>query len=1030
MAGITSLSSSRHTLQYQPSLVDGDAVSAAVDAQFPASTPLSVAGLLSQHPSQRTALIWPGPTPKHGHVVWNTATYSDLAHAVARLPVSLAPLLPATALDCGLTGFRVATRIADPAVSAVSTLALAGWACVAPVSPEATWHELLAESREAGCSAVFLGGSESPLDADWPSDKDWKASGILFVASLALERGQDGLHLALKPLWRSTDVPAGHPDAEQLASSLKPATRDDVVLILRTSGSTGAKKVVPYTLQHLVVGAFLCAESWQITELDRCINVMPLFHVGGIVRNLFSPLVSGGSTILLPRFHSPTFWAAIALGATWYYAGPALHKSILDSKPEGLETKLRMVANASGPLTEELAARIQAVLGSSETKLVVLPSCGCHVMVSFSPFYGRLLTFSLSLDGMTECLPISTPPPDYSLASHPRSSGLPCGPRVSIFPYDSLTAAPPRTEGRICVAGPPMFDGYEPPATHKWPGPPAPLDKSTFLDAPGGPWFDTGDLGFLDEEGYLYVTGRGKEVVNRGGETLSPVEIEESCSAALQKAGYSISGLLCFAVPDSRLGEVPGLIIAQPANSRRPGLKQLHAALEGEVHPAKWPSWICYATEVPRNALGKVVRVGTAAKAFPTASLTVDVEQLAGSVKNTEWNGATGKAGNVARRAEVVEEAIAAADFDVKRVRVVDVALGGVTPSGQLPADHCIAAVWCVSGKADKHALLAAVEATVHGYEVPAALVVLDSSDPEAIAAEDLPESQLLRFLQNYEKSHVSLTTKKVALILSAILPNKPTLVPESDFFAEGGDSIMAGLAASKLRKQFGVKMDVAGVFRARTVAAIADDIEGKMLASGKPLLIREDSYGNEDELDGDLESGLAGANGHADERAPLLGSRRRRSSVSTRGPSSTHPVTVFIQMLPAFFIVPLFAWARYLLWIALLAGSCILAGRTRMAILEVLASLIAARITWDLVRPFIGIGFKWIVMWKHREGLHRVWGWTYLRWWLTRRVLEITGKGCFGWYDGGVRHYHMLLGAKIGKGTKSEFCWLASGRD
>ena len=113
-----------------------------------------------------------------------------------------------------------------------------------------------------------------------------------------------------------------------------------------------------------------------------------LFHVGGLLRNLLAPLLLSSSTILLPSFSPTTFYSALAHGGTWYYAGPALHKAICDSKPAGSENKLRMVANASGPLTGELATRIKDVLGSSsKTELIVLPSCGS--IVGFFKFWLR-----------------------------------------------------------------------------------------------------------------------------------------------------------------------------------------------------------------------------------------------------------------------------------------------------------------------------------------------------------------------------------------------------------------------------------------------------------------------------------------------------------------------------------------------------------------------------------------------------------------------------------------------------------------
>merc|ERR1719453_2269592 len=165
--------------------------------------------------------------------------------------------------------------------------------------------------------------------------------------------------------------------------------RSDVALVLHTSGTSGKKKVVPYTLDSLVVGAACVIASWRLRPEDVNLNMMPLFHVGGIARNLFGPTLSGGSLVAAPGFDPIMWWdVAEVVGVTWYYASPTMHQMILRTGKEReldrgttSKTGLRMIANAAGGLLPSLAEQLKECFGA-----VILPSYG-----------------------MTECMPISTP---------------------------------------------------------------------------------------------------------------------------------------------------------------------------------------------------------------------------------------------------------------------------------------------------------------------------------------------------------------------------------------------------------------------------------------------------------------------------------------------------------------------------------------------------------------------------------------------------------------------------------------------
>jgi hypothetical protein len=303
--------------------------------------------------------------------------------------------------------------------------------------------------------------------------------------------------------------------------------------------------------------------------------MMPFNHVGGLVRNLFAPVLSGGSTILCPAFDPNLFWDILQDGyGTWYYASPSMHMSILAEgslRSDAVSRcKLRLVCNAAGDLLPALAARLQVTFG-------------CTVLPSY---------------GMTECMPISTPPLNYAL-DRVGTSGIGCGPEISILD-DLDNPLPVGHVGRISVRGGPTFGGYLKGGK---------IDKSAF-NKDG--WFDTGDLGSLDTDGYLYLTGRGKEVINRGGELISPFEVEEAITIASQNIESPlfkrIEQVMAFSAPHDTLQEVVGVALVTPPTKPRPDVRQLQATLKPVLHSSKWPIVIVYINALPTSN-NKIVRI-------------------------------------------------------------------------------------------------------------------------------------------------------------------------------------------------------------------------------------------------------------------------------------------------------------------------------------------------------------------------------------------------------------------------------------
>jgi acyl-CoA synthetase (AMP-forming)/AMP-acid ligase II len=267
-------------------LPSGDQVGNRLDL-FPSSEPMGLLRLLTADPDKVAILYSDSTAGSSNGSGSQELSYRDLKAALSGLPSSIVSLLPGhlrphALSDSGIRGLRVLHRSGKPEVSALLTLSLLESACCVPCSPEATWTEVLNEAKESGCGVVILGsGSAAGEDAleGIPDGQKWTESGVFLVCSAGLKRDENGtLSISLETAWRadsetrtsvdSAAIPRGH---------IFPSTfSTDTVLILRTSGSTGAKKIVPYTLRSVVIGALLCGESWGLTEKDRCVNVMPV----------------------------------------------------------------------------------------------------------------------------------------------------------------------------------------------------------------------------------------------------------------------------------------------------------------------------------------------------------------------------------------------------------------------------------------------------------------------------------------------------------------------------------------------------------------------------------------------------------------------------------------------------------------------------------------------------------------------------------------------------------------------------------
>ena len=285
-------------------------------------------------------------------------------------------------------------------------------------------------------------------------------------------------------------------------------------MILHTSGSTGRPKRVPLSHANLSISAGNVARSYGLTSSDVSLCVMPLFHVHGLVASTLATLATGGTVVVPAKFNPLSFWrVARDYGVTWYSAVPTLHQLLLaraepgSSRPAGAE-KLRFIRSCSASLPPQVMHDLEAAFGAPV----------------------------LEAYGMTEAAHQMASNPLPPGARKPGSVGPGTDVRISIMD-GSGRHLNPGERGEVVIQGPNVINGYESNAE---------ANATSFIDG----WFRTGDQGFLDADGYLTLVGRLKELINRGGEKISPREIDE-----VLLAHPAVAEAVCFGVPHPTWGE-------------------------------------------------------------------------------------------------------------------------------------------------------------------------------------------------------------------------------------------------------------------------------------------------------------------------------------------------------------------------------------------------------------------------------------------------------------------------------------------
>lgn len=349
------------------------------------------------------------------------------------------------------------------------------------------------------------------------------------------------------------------------------STEDDIAMVLHTSGTTSRPKMVPLSQKNLLASARNISNTLNLTENDKCLNIMPMFHIHGLIAAILAPIYKSGSIITPPGFDALKFFRWLdEYTPTWYTAVPTMHQAILARAPRNKEiiknNQLKFIRSSSASLPSIVMKNLENTFNTS-------------VIESY---------------GMTEATHQMTSNPLPPNKRKAGSVGLAAGPEVALLCDKEIMHNIKKNRnitGQIIIKGDNVTTGYI--------NNPKANDES-YIDG----WFLTGDEGLFDEDGYLKITGRLKEIINRGGEKISPKEIDE-----ILLEHKSIQQAVAFSVPHEKLGEdlYAAVIIKEKEDINENQIKEY---CKQRLTQFKIPRKILIVDEIPKGATGKLQRIG------------------------------------------------------------------------------------------------------------------------------------------------------------------------------------------------------------------------------------------------------------------------------------------------------------------------------------------------------------------------------------------------------------------------------------
>lgn len=441
---------------------------------------------------------------------------------------------------------RVAIVMRNGSLMATTFASAVPWCAVAPLNPAYTADEFdyYLKDLEADLLLVEAGFRSPVLDV----------ANNLGIKTIEIDADQGSAGLTFGP------------DGE----SRQRRTLDNIALILHTSGTTSKPKMVPLSQKNLLASAENIASTLELTANDHCLNVMPLFHIHGLMAPIMATLYAGACVTCTPGFDALRFYGWLdETSPTWYSAVPTMHQAILARAKRNQESaarnRLRFIRSSSASLP------VPVLIGLEET-------FGTRVVEAYA---------------MTEAAHQMCSNPLPPQERKPGTVGPAAGPKVQISDTRVLEFRQPGQEGEIVINGENVTKGYinNPEANAK-----------DFVDG----WFRTGDLGIMDEEGYVKVTGRLKEIINRGGEKIAPLEVDD-----ILLDHPAVEQACTFAIPHDKLGEEVGSIVVV-REGESVTKDEVQRFVRERLAAFKVPREILFLQDIPKGPTGKVQRIGMA----------------------------------------------------------------------------------------------------------------------------------------------------------------------------------------------------------------------------------------------------------------------------------------------------------------------------------------------------------------------------------------------------------------------------------
>ncbi len=452
-------------------------------------------------------------------------------------------------------GDRVAMVLPNGPEMAAAFLAAGSGVSAAPLNPAYRAEEFEFYLSDLRASALFvLAGDDTPARA---------VAETLGVPLIELHV-PDGARAGYFVLSSDNDA-----QASTETPGFSQAT--DEGLVLHTSGTTSRPKVVPLLNQNLAASAEHIRDTLALSAEDIGLNIMPLFHIHGLIASMLASVAAGASVVCTPGFNALKIFQWFKdIDPSWYTAVPTMHQAILARAGRNADIvdgmRLRFARSSSSSLPPPVMSELEAVFG-------------CPVIEAY---------------GMTEAshqMASNLLPPKARKAG---TVGVAAGPEVEILSESGDILSTGET-GEICIKGPNVFSGYE-------------NNPSANAEAFHGEWFRTGDQGFIDPDGYLTISGRLKEIINRGGEKIAPREVDD-----VLQAHPAVAQIVTFALPHEKLGEDVAAVVVLDEGAEATE-NELRAFAAEKLADFKVPRQIIFRDEIPKGATGKLQRIGLADK--------------------------------------------------------------------------------------------------------------------------------------------------------------------------------------------------------------------------------------------------------------------------------------------------------------------------------------------------------------------------------------------------------------------------------